>query len=178
MYCGVILGSDKMTVSVATGHVEYHLLYLSIGNPHNSIRRAHQNAVTPIGFLAIPKCKHTNSSGVDGMTLTNSIAERKYDNDLEFRKFKRWLFHSSLAAILQPLRHGMTTPVVQRCPDGHYHRVIYDLSAFIANYPEQVMLACIVQNWCAKSVQFLWCFPRAKLMSYPQMHCTTWRSRW
>ena len=55
MYCPIILGSDKTTVSVATGHVEYHPLYLSIGNPHNTIRRAHRNAVIPIAFLAIPK---------------------------------------------------------------------------------------------------------------------------
>lgn len=57
MYCPLILGSDKTTVSVATGHVEYHPLYLSIGNVHNSVRRAHRNAVIPIGFLAIPKCE-------------------------------------------------------------------------------------------------------------------------
>ena len=57
MYCPIILGSDKSTVSVAMGQVEYHPLYLSIGNPHNSIRRAHCNTVTPIGFLAIPKGK-------------------------------------------------------------------------------------------------------------------------
>jgi len=57
MYCPIILGSDKTTVSVATGHVEYHPVYLSIGNPHNAVRHAHQNAVTPIAFLAIPKCK-------------------------------------------------------------------------------------------------------------------------
>ena len=56
MYCPIILGSDKTTVTVATGHVEYHPLYLSIGNPHNAVRRAHRSAVTPIGFLAIPKC--------------------------------------------------------------------------------------------------------------------------
>jgi len=57
MYCPIILGSDKTTVSVATGHVEYHPLYLSIGNPHNSVRSAHRNAVIPIAFLAIPKSK-------------------------------------------------------------------------------------------------------------------------
>ena len=56
MYCPIILGSDKTTVSVATGNVEYHPLYMSIGNVHNSIRCAHCNAVIPIGFLAIPKC--------------------------------------------------------------------------------------------------------------------------
>ena len=47
---------DKTTVSVATGNVEYHPLYLTISNPHNSIRWAHSNAVIPIGFLAILKC--------------------------------------------------------------------------------------------------------------------------
>lgn len=55
MYCPVILGADKTTVSVATGNVEYHPLYLSLGNVHNTARRAHRNAVSPIGFLAIPK---------------------------------------------------------------------------------------------------------------------------
>lgn len=57
MLIPVILGADKTTVSVATGHVEYHPLYLTIGNVTNALRRAHSNAVIPIGFLAIPKCK-------------------------------------------------------------------------------------------------------------------------
>ena len=57
MYCPLIYGADKTTVSVATGQVEYHPLYLSLGNVFNTIRRAHRNAVVPIGFLAIPKCR-------------------------------------------------------------------------------------------------------------------------
>jgi hypothetical protein len=48
----------------------------------------------------------------------------------------------------------MSTPVVRRCPDGHFRRIIYDFGPFIADYPEQVMLAGIVQNWCAKYVCF------------------------
>jgi hypothetical protein len=55
MYCPIILGADKTTVSVATGHVEYHPLYFSVGGIHNTVRRGHRNAVVPIGFLAIPK---------------------------------------------------------------------------------------------------------------------------
>lgn len=55
MYCAVILGSDQMTVSVATGNVEYHPLYLSMGNIHNEARHGHRNGVVPIAFLAIPK---------------------------------------------------------------------------------------------------------------------------
>ncbi|KAF8132929.1 hypothetical protein EV363DRAFT_1397839 [Boletus edulis] len=51
----VILGSDKTTVSVATGQHDYYPLYLSIGNMHNSARRSHRNGVVLIGFLANPK---------------------------------------------------------------------------------------------------------------------------
>lgn len=44
----------------------------------------------------------------------------------------------------------MSHPVVLRCPDGHYRGVIYDLAAFIADYPEQVYLAGTVQGWFPK----------------------------
>lgn len=51
----VVLGSNKTTVSVGTGDNEYYPLYASVGLVHNSARRAHHNAVSIIGFLAIPK---------------------------------------------------------------------------------------------------------------------------
>ncbi|KAF8871196.1 hypothetical protein CPB84DRAFT_1855134 [Gymnopilus junonius] len=60
MFALVILGSDKMTVSVATGQTDFYPLYTSLGNIHNSVRCAHKNAVALVGFLAIPK---------DGCTL-------------------------------------------------------------------------------------------------------------
>ena len=49
----------------------------------------------------------------------------------------------------------MVTPVVQRCPDSYDRRVIYELAAFIADYPEQVALAGVVQGWCPKYVFLL-----------------------
>lgn len=55
MFVPIILGSDKTTVSVATGQHSYHPLYLSVGNVHNCIRRAHKDALVLIGFLPIPK---------------------------------------------------------------------------------------------------------------------------
>ncbi|KAJ6524384.1 hypothetical protein DFH09DRAFT_1286341 [Mycena vulgaris] len=132
MYTPLFFGSDKTTVSVATGDVEYHPAYISLGNLHNTMRRGHRNGVLPFAFLAIPK------------------SDRKYDNDPQFRTFKKQLYHASFAAILATLKPGMTTPVVRRCPDGHFRRSIIDFGPFIADYPEQVMLAGIVQNWCAK----------------------------
>lgn len=58
MLVPIIAGSDKTTVSVGTGQVEYWPLYGSIGNIHNNIRRAHGEGLVLIGFLAIPKSKY------------------------------------------------------------------------------------------------------------------------
>ena len=49
------LGADKTTVSVMTGHQQYHPVYMSLGNIHNEMRRAHRDAVIPLAFLAISK---------------------------------------------------------------------------------------------------------------------------
>jgi hypothetical protein len=57
MFVPVVLGSDKTTVSVATGSNEYYPLYLSVGNVQHHVRCGHRNAVTPIAFLAIPHGK-------------------------------------------------------------------------------------------------------------------------
>ncbi|KAK7461730.1 hypothetical protein VKT23_008159 [Stygiomarasmius scandens] len=132
MFVPVLLGSDKTTVSVATGQNDYYPLYISLGNVHSSVRRAHRDAVALLGFLAVPKTSQENSSSAD------------------FRKFRRQLFHTSLEHILSSLRPHMSTPRVTQCPDGHLRRVIYGLGPYIADYPEQALLACIVQNWCPR----------------------------
>ncbi|PSR76356.1 hypothetical protein PHLCEN_2v8496 [Hermanssonia centrifuga] len=132
MFVPWIMGSDKTTVSVATGQNEYYPLYGSIGNVRNGVRRAHRDALVLIGFLAIPK------------------TDKKHASDARFRKFRRQLFHTSLSQILQSLKPGMSTPEVALCSDGHYRRVIYGLGPYIADYPEQALLACIVQGWCPK----------------------------
>ncbi|KAI6137566.1 hypothetical protein BKA82DRAFT_4379823 [Pisolithus tinctorius] len=128
----IILGSDKTTVSVATGQNDYYPLYLSIGNMSNKVRRAHRNSVALIAFLAIP---HTDKEHAPTDT---------------FRQFRRQLFHSSLAYILRNLKPAMTKPTVMQFGDGHYRRVIFGLGPYIADYEEQVLLACIVRGWCAK----------------------------
>ncbi|KAG0700037.1 hypothetical protein DFH29DRAFT_983264 [Suillus ampliporus] len=123
MFVPLIIGSDKTTVSVATGHTEYHPLYLSIGNIFNSVRRAHRNGVVLVGFLAIPKTtkEHTNN-----------------------------LFQCSLAKIFESVKPYMTTHDIACCSDGHYWRVIYGLGPYIADYPEQVLLSRVVQGRCPK----------------------------
>ncbi|KAG1766909.1 hypothetical protein EV702DRAFT_1182237 [Suillus placidus] len=130
----IILGSDKTTVSVGTGNNEYYPLYLSIGNICNNVRRAHRNALCLVGFLAIPKKTE------------------------EFRNFRRQIFHSSLAKILETLKDPMSKPEIARFGDGHYRRVVYGLGPYIADYEEQVLLTSIVRNWCPRCLA-----PRGKL---------------
>ena len=149
VFCPIILGSDKTTVSVAMGHNEYRPVYLSIGNLRNSFRRAHCNGVALLGFLAIPKSLCPFPSLLVHL-LIYRLENHIDDIDARFRKFRHQLFHSSLAKILESLKPGMTTPDLVRFPDRHYRKVIYGLGPYIADYPEQALLACTVQGWCPK----------------------------
>ncbi|TBU25238.1 hypothetical protein BD311DRAFT_780434 [Dichomitus squalens] len=132
MLVPLILGADKTTVSVATGHQEFHPVYASAGNLSNSMRRAYGEGVIPIAFLPIPK------------------TVRQHSDSAAFRTFKKQLYHDALAHVLAPLRPWITTPRVMRCPDGHYRRAIFELGPFIADYPEQVYVSGVVSKWCPK----------------------------
>jgi hypothetical protein len=132
MFVPIVLGSNKTTVSVATGQHDYYSLYLSISNLHNSARRSHRHGVALIAFLAIPK------------------TTRKEAKTAQYRKFRRRLFHVSLSCIIHSLEPHMTQWEVVRCSDRHYRRVVYGLGPYIADYEEQALLACIVRNWCAR----------------------------
>jgi len=130
VFCPIILGSDKTTVSVGTGDNAYWPIYLSIGNIHNNLRRAHRNGVVLLGFLAIPKANH------------------EFRDEVAFRKFRRQILQSLLAKILETLKPGMTTPEVVRFADDHFRKVMYRLGPYFADYLEQALLACTVQGWC------------------------------
>ncbi|KAH8988107.1 hypothetical protein EDB92DRAFT_1935954 [Lactarius akahatsu] len=128
----IILGSDKTTVSVAMGQTDYYPLYLSIGNLYNNLCQSCRGGVALAGFLVIAQ------------------TEKRYHDNPGFRRFHRQLFHTSLAHILSSLCLGMLEPEVVQCADGFHRRVIYGLGPYITDYPEQVLISCIVTNWCAK----------------------------
>ncbi|TFK61181.1 hypothetical protein BDN72DRAFT_904324 [Pluteus cervinus] len=67
------------------------VLYASLGNVQNHVRRAHRNALAVIGFLAIPKADAANQ---DSPT------------------FRRQLTHSTLLHILSSLEPHMRRPRV------------------------------------------------------------------
>ena len=77
-------------------------------------------------------------------------AEKQHAKCSKFRKVRRQLVHSTLAMILQSLKPGMTKAEVVRCADDHFRQAIYEIGPYIADYPEQCLLTCIVQGWCPK----------------------------
>ncbi|KAG2154319.1 uncharacterized protein EDB93DRAFT_1239624 [Suillus bovinus] len=56
----------------------------------------------------------------------------------------------SLAKIFESVKPFMETPDVMHFPDCHFRRTVYGLGPYIADYPEQVLLSGIVQNWCPR----------------------------
>ncbi|THH16005.1 hypothetical protein EW146_g4567 [Bondarzewia mesenterica] len=93
---------------------------------------------------------HIGMGSVSPVSYPYQKTDRAFADDAVFCSFHRQLYHLSLTQILEPLRPGMTTSEVIWCPDGHLRWVIYGLGPYIADYPEQVMLACIVSGWCPR----------------------------
>ncbi|KAJ7918908.1 hypothetical protein B0H13DRAFT_1991238 [Mycena leptocephala] len=81
----VVAGSDKTTVSVATGHQEYHPVYVSPGVLTGPARRAHGNGSFPPLFCP-------------SQDIPEICAQ---------------LYHACLARVFQPLKAAMTTPEIQ-----------------------------------------------------------------
>lgn len=102
-----------------------------------------------IAFLAIAKSEVPYHKD-DSTHAIVVLADRKHSNSAAFRQFRRQLFHTSLTRIFSSLRPGMTEPEVVLCADSKYRRAIYGFGPYIADYPEQVLIACVVQNWCAR----------------------------
>lgn len=154
MFVPIILGSNKTTVSVATGQNDYYPLYASIGNVHNNVRCTHRNAVAIIAFLAIPKCEFSIDfkSKMFSDIRIKFAADKHYQNNVLYRNHRRQLFHTSLSTILKLLHPAMSSYEIVLCPDGHFRCIIYGIGPYIADYPKQALLACIVSGWCPRYV--------------------------
>jgi hypothetical protein len=142
---------------VATGHQEFHPIYVSPGNITNIAWHAHGNGLLPVAFLPIPKSKFIFFCRLLTGILTDLYltASKKHRGTAQFQKFCRQMYHACLACVYRPLKDGMSTPEVVKCPDGHFRRALYGIGPYIADYPEQVWLAAIVQGWCPKWVYML-----------------------
>lgn len=147
-YAPWLVGSDKTIASVGTGNTTFYPLYGSSGLLHNDVRRSDPNALVLIALLPIPK-------GMSHIFKTQTIlsmilANREHQDETKYREFCRRLFHHVLTQIFASLKEHMSTPELMLFPDGYYRRVIHEFGAYLADYPEQVLLTGVKTGWCPR----------------------------
>lgn len=129
----VILGSDKTQLSTFSGDKQAWPVYLGIGNIDKSIRRKPSERAT-ILLAYIP------------VTKLECFSETK-------RQFEGYqLFHTCMAAILEPLVQAGNDGVKMVCADRRARLVFPILASYIADHPEQCLITCCMENRCPKCV--------------------------
>ncbi|KZS92029.1 hypothetical protein SISNIDRAFT_413529, partial [Sistotremastrum niveocremeum HHB9708] len=126
----LILASDKTQLTNFSGNRAAWPVYLTLGNISKTVRRqTKKHATVLIGYLPIPKLAH----------ITNP----------EQRSIEMWrIFHDSMAKLLEPLveagQHGMDVT----CADREIRRVFPILASYVADFPEQCLIAGIKNTNC------------------------------
>ncbi|KAH9929290.1 uncharacterized protein B0H18DRAFT_1117630 [Fomitopsis serialis] len=129
----VIISTDKTQLTQFSGNKTAYPVYLTLGNIPRSIRRKpSQHACILLGYLPVSK--------VVGDKMTKR--ERKARSQR--------LFHEAMSIILKPLVRAGVDGIEVTGGDGAVRRVYPILVAYVADYPEQCLVACSKYGTCPK----------------------------
>lgn len=132
----MIIATDKTQLTQFSGSKSAYPVYLTIGNIPKALRRKPRaRACVLIAYLSVDKLAPDNLS-------KTALKLRNYE-----------LFHRSMAVILEPLKAagdpcGQGVKMVSG--DGAVRRVYPLLATYVADYPEQCLVACTKYGTCPK----------------------------
>lgn len=135
----VILATDKMQLTQFSGNKSAYPVYLMLGNlPKGIQRKPSKNACILIAYLFVHKLPKSNLTELNHCSRMQRI------------------FHESMHIILKPLEKASQEGIKMKSSNGNIRLVHPIVTCYVADYPEQCLVACSKYGTCPK------CRKRAK----------------